>query len=55
MSWFGAIKKPFKSDSREEKRQRLEEERLQRNRARALRQQQLHEAQKAQQKADKTC
>ena len=55
MSWFGAIKKPFESDSREEKRQRLEEERLQRNRARALRQQQLHEAQKAQQEADKTC
>ena len=38
MSGFGAIKKPSESDSREEKRQRLEEERLQ----------------KAQQEADKT-
>ena len=53
MSWFGAIKsKPSEEDAREERRKKLEQDRLQRAQARLQRQQQLHAAQEARQAAD---
>ena len=53
MSWFGAIKsKSSEDDAREEKRQKLERERLQRAQARIQRQQQLQAAQEGRQAVD---
>ena len=52
MSWFGGYKPKAPEESREEKRKRLDAERLQRANQRKLRQQQLQAARQAQEVAD---